>query len=136
MREPGLREELSVVQVWFISVFSSHDTLKADAPSPPGTPTSRAEDHLAPPLVVVAETEPEPAGLSDGAPTSPLEGKGSARCWFSTAPVWGKPAAASLPLPLFEGGGVGRDLHWPKADNRGWIAADPWRDQSRRTERI
>ena len=57
VREPGLREESSVVQVWFISVFSSLDTLKAVAQSPPGTPTSRAKDHLAPPLVVVAETE-------------------------------------------------------------------------------
>ena len=76
MREPGLREELSVVQVWFISVFSSLDTLKADAPSPPGTPTSRAEDHLDPPPASVAELEPEPAGLSDGAASSPLEGEG------------------------------------------------------------
>ena len=40
------------------------------------TPTSRAKDHLDPPLVVVAETEPEPAGLSDGAASSPLEGEG------------------------------------------------------------
>ena len=77
-------EGYRVVRVWAGEVFANlggvketiSAALKAVAPSPPVTPTSRAEDHLDPPLVVVAETEPEPAGLSDGAASSPHEGEG------------------------------------------------------------
>ena len=77
-------EGYRVVRVWAGEVFANlggvketiSAALKADAPSPPVTPTSRAEDHLDPPPASVAELEPEPAGLSDGAASSPLEGEG------------------------------------------------------------